>query len=323
LPGAEAASVVGVYSRRARLVPDGNALFGEVPKASVPRLVARLALCRHVSEHLGSHATIDAARRAKGLLAIEGESVRVRAKLLSGDWSDGDRQLAEARVGEALSKRNTIDLRRATTEVRVLLGRRVHVCRLVGSVDRKGLEARKGENRPFFSPVSLHPKFARALVNLAMVPDGGTLLDPFCGTGGILIEAALVGARPLGGDVDPRMLEGARWNMAHFGLRPERLELADIGAAAAVFGKVDAIATDPPYGRASYTAKESPAKLHARMLGAVAEALREGGRAAIILPSLEPLKALPRGLRLVETHASRVHRSLVRHFVVLEKVRGR
>ncbi len=54
-------------------------------------------------------------------------------------------------------------------------------------VARARLEARKVTHRPFSLPISLHPKLARALVNLARVPMGGVLLDPFCGTGGILL----------------------------------------------------------------------------------------------------------------------------------------
>ena len=51
---------------------------------------------------------------------------------------------------------------------------------------------RKPQHRPFFKPTSMHPKIARLLVNLAHVKAGNTVLDPFCGTGGILIEAALM-----------------------------------------------------------------------------------------------------------------------------------
>jgi len=37
----------------------------------------------------------------------------------------------------------------------------------------------------------LPPKLARMMVNLARIPDGATLLDPFCGNGTILMEAAM------------------------------------------------------------------------------------------------------------------------------------
>ena len=47
--------------------------------------------------------------------------------------------------------------------------------------------------RPFFRPVSLEPRLARAAVNIAAGVDEGYVVDPMCGTGGILIESALTG----------------------------------------------------------------------------------------------------------------------------------
>ncbi|MDF1496445.1 MAG: DNA methyltransferase [Patescibacteria group bacterium] len=37
----------------------------------------------------------------------------------------------------------------------------------------------------------LPPKLARMMVNMAQTPDGGVLLDPFCGSGTVLMEAAI------------------------------------------------------------------------------------------------------------------------------------
>jgi len=54
----------------------------------------------------------------------------------------------------------------------------------------------------------LPPKLARILVNLAVVPDGGTLLDPFCGSGTILMEAALAtrSGKLIGSDIEARQI---------------------------------------------------------------------------------------------------------------------
>ncbi|NIP34812.1 MAG: methyltransferase domain-containing protein, partial [Thermoplasmata archaeon] len=91
-------------------------------------------------------------------------------------------------------------------------------------------------HRPFSHPISLHPKYARAMVNLAKVPLGGRILDPFCGTGGVLIEAALLGYEPLGSDIDPRMVEGSRRNLEAMGLQAG-LEVADVSDAGATLEK--------------------------------------------------------------------------------------
>jgi tRNA (guanine10-N2)-dimethyltransferase len=320
LPGAEIASTVeAVAGRRPSVSSDGMAIFASCPARAVDGVVSRLALCHSVSELLGEHATVNGASRMASLEEISGKSVKVRAVVVSGEWTKAQQMGAERAVGAVLAKRNTIDLRNPEIEVRVMLGSRVRVCRLVGRIDRKGFESRKGENRPFFSPISLHPKYARALVNLSGVKPGGRLLDPFCGTGGILIEAAIAGTKVMGSDLDQRMLDGSAENLAHFGLEPERLENCDISKITDIFGKVDAIATDPPYGRASSTGKEGPSLLHRRMLFALCDVLVPGGRAAIVLPDISVVEELPDGLRLLESHPLRVHRSLVRHFVVLRK----
>ena len=40
---------------------------------------------------------------------------------------------------------------------------------------------------------------------MTFVKRGGRLLDPFCGTGGVLIEAATIGVRACGSDISPTM----------------------------------------------------------------------------------------------------------------------
>lgn len=63
----------------------------------------------------------------------------------------------------------------------------------------------------------LPPKLAQILVNLAACDSEKLkVLDPFCGSGGILVEAVLLGHEILGSDVDPRMVDFSRKNLAEF-----------------------------------------------------------------------------------------------------------
>ena len=48
---------------------------------------------------------------------------------------------------------------------------------------------RRPRARPFFHPAAIFPKLSRALVNLSRVGAGEVFLDPFCGTGSLLLEA--------------------------------------------------------------------------------------------------------------------------------------
>lgn len=59
----------------------------------------------------------------------------------------------------------------------------------------------------------LPPKLAKILINLAGVPTSGTLLDPFCGSGTILMEAALMDYTNLiGSDISPKAIADTQKN---------------------------------------------------------------------------------------------------------------
>lgn len=54
----------------------------------------------------------------------------------------------------------------------------------------------------------LPPKLAQIMLNLSVKDEkSGTVLDPFCGTGVLLQEAALAGFDFIGSDIEPRMVE--------------------------------------------------------------------------------------------------------------------
>lgn len=60
----------------------------------------------------------------------------------------------------------------------------------------------------------LPPKLARTLVNLAQLKEDQTLLDPFCGSGTVLMEGMLLGLNVIGSDSDQNRVGGAGRNLA-------------------------------------------------------------------------------------------------------------
>lgn len=101
---------------------------------------------------------------------------------------------------------------------------------VVGQVDAvQNIEAygRRDHGRPARdSRVGmLPPKLAQIMINLAGIKQG-RILDPFCGTGVLLQEAARIGLVAYGSDIDQRMVDYSRRNLEHLGLKAE-LELAD------------------------------------------------------------------------------------------------
>jgi tRNA (guanine10-N2)-dimethyltransferase len=209
------------------------------------------------------------------------------------------------------------------------------VC-LVGWVvaeSRRDFGDRRPTDRPFFQPGSMAPMDARAVANLAGARPGARLLDPMCGTGGILVEAGLVGARTVGVDAQSKMVRGARENLATYlpdahtgGLDGPRPHSMDAGppsfdvvrgdATRLPFrdGAFDGVAVDAPYGRQSKVARHDLADLVA---GTLREAARLAPRAVLVADRPWREAALAAGWQLTGLFDRRVHRSLVRYYHVL------
>ncbi|MFX1319436.1 MAG: hypothetical protein ACFE9D_08250 [Promethearchaeota archaeon] len=186
--------------------------------------------------------------------------------------------------------------------------------------ERRGFSKRRSPLRPFFVPSAINPKIARVLVNLSRAKQGGEFLDPFCGTGGLLLEAAEIGCLPVGFDIDISMLAGSQQNLTHFKV-PFYGCLADAREPPIRRNGVESIATDPPYGRSSSTKGAAISRLIKDSLASFAPILKPGGFLCLALP-LEYFREdmIPSESFIIkEMHTMRIHRSLHRHIVVLER----
>jgi len=103
-----------------------------------------------------------------------------------------------------------------------------------------------GEHSQKMHPYSsaLPTRLARAMVNLVATP-GDRIIDPCCGSGTILIEAASMGIKAVGCDINPKLVTISIDNLRYFGLEG-MIILAD---ARNISGNFDAVVTDLPYGR--------------------------------------------------------------------------
>jgi tRNA G10 N-methylase Trm11 len=147
------------------------------------------------------------------------------------------------------------------------------------AVDRRTflLEMPDGETRPVkgyrgdggsLSRRGLPVYDARLLVNLVGAQAGTVLLDPFAGTGGIVIEAFAKGATVLSLDIDPRLRPG----LAALGATHHVADACKLPFATA---SIDAVATEPPYDEGAL-----PMLLLA--LGEMRRVLKVGGRVAVL-----------------------------------------
>ncbi|AUG48793.1 RNA methyltransferase [Haloarcula taiwanensis] len=186
---------------------------------------------------------------------------------------------------------------------------------------------RQPTDRPFFQPGSMDPLEARALVNIAGAGPDATILDPMCGTGGLLLEAGLVGADVVGGDAQKKMVSGTHENLTYAldgSGHPDRdaypepgeweVFRSDASALPVADDAVDAAVFDAPYGRQSRIEGE----LAPLVAGALGEANRVARRCVLVADRDWRDAGTSAGWTVTDYFRRRVHRSLVRHVHVLE-----
>jgi len=183
----------------------------------------------------------------------------------------------------------------------------------------KGFTLRKPSRRPFFHPSALLPKLARCMINLARAKPGVTLLDPFCGTGSILIEAGLIGCRVLGSDVKQKMVRGSLRNLEYFHIQKINLFIAD--ARKLPLSNISCVSTDPPYSRSSSTFGLKVEDLVSSFLSNIIDLLPKGGHVSISLPNDLNIVKIGEsvGYMCIEVHLVREHKSLTREIAVFKK----
>jgi tRNA (guanine10-N2)-dimethyltransferase len=243
-------------------------------------------------------------------------SIAIRCKNRSKNINS--RQIIRT-LADIYTQNRKVSLNNPDIEVRGLItDEKLYVGLKLKKINRTQFEDRKVQFRPFFSPISLHPKIARLMVNLSSIKKNQTLLDPFCGTGGILIEAGIIGARIIGSDIEEKMIEGCKKNLDFYNIKDYNLYCSDIGEIKDYIEKVDAVVTDLPYGKSTTTKGEEMNMLYNRAFKNISKLLNKNGKAVIGLSNKELIKLSEKYLSIVETHEFRAHRSLTRYFVVYQ-----
>ena len=279
-----------------------------------PETARRLALTHAVMEYLGScnPAPGAIASLLRDLALTPEAPFSARVKKAEGSAPTASQPELERLIGSLIAGK--VSLAAPVVEYRALISaNRCYLGRLLFRIDRASYTSRDPLRRPFFHPGVMLPRFARAVVNLTLLAPGESLFDPFCGTGGFLLEAELLGARAAGGDADPAMVAGSRLNLRKAGLM--RL---DAGALPLCTASVDTVATDLPYGQSSWIRGRDLDRLTPLALREIARILRPGRRAAIVTHrDIRPF--VPEPLTILQHHEQRVHRSLTRRYLVLER----
>ncbi len=157
----------------------------------------------------------------------------------------------------------------------------------------------------------LPPKLARQMVNLARTRETKKLLDPFCGSGVILIEGLLLGLEVMGSDFREEALEQSRENLKWYAAArkntsevPVPLRKIDARMLSSLVEplSIDAVVGEgdlgPPIrgGLSRKTAVEFAKSLERLYVTAFAEiriVLKPGGRVCLAVPFWQPTEGDP------------------------------
>lgn len=245
------------------------------------------------------------------------------------DWSYYIKDTFAVRVKRFFSKIDTVATERKvgsvilnnTRNIKVNLDKPTSLIRLVAfedtvyiaiekyKLDKKHFEDIKPHKRPFFYPGSMSPKLARCMVNLSRVKKGDLLLDPFCGTGGILIEAGLIGCKVVGSDIYWKMKNGTAINLEFCGIKDYKTFNLDVRELK-MYEKVASVVTDPPYGISTSTGNIDGDDIFKEFFNAIYDNMKDDAYLCIASPHYVDLKPMMDevGFKLVEEYEIKMHR---------------
>jgi tRNA (guanine10-N2)-methyltransferase len=136
---------------------------------------------------------------------------------------------------------------------------------------RKRMSVLSLKQRKFIANTSMEPTLSLLMANIAKISDCDLVLDPFVGSGSLLVAAAYCGAYVFGTDIDYKLIHGLTKpsrcgakqrdtdesilsNLKQYNLQSKYLDIIVADASQPLWRskplfKFDAIITDPPYGK--------------------------------------------------------------------------
>ncbi len=206
-----------------------------------------------------------------------------------------------------------VNLKSPETLIEIIeINKKVYLTRLLQRI-KHDFDKRKPSKRPICYPFSLKPKIARAMVNLTGIKKGESIIDPFCGTGGLLLEAALIGCRVEGVDIDERMVKACSKNLDGYGIRKYNIYEGD---ATELKQRLLYVVTDLPYAR--NTKNQDLERLYEGFLKVIEKYLEY--RAVIGCPDSIDMKKMIKkhNLKLVGKFSYFLHSTLTKKIFVIE-----
>lgn len=279
-----------------------------------PSLLCRLSYTHRAMLFLGECEASEEAfvGMLTSLSLTESEPFCGRVKKMEGHGLKAPSTRLEQMIGRYIGGTVSVSVPGVTYRA-LASGNRIFFGKVIWEIERGPYHERKPGNRKFFHPGVMMPRMIRALVNLSQAMPGEVVLDPFCGTGGTLIEAELLGCYPVGGDADPMMIHGTRLNLPH-----SRALVADVRSLPFPDQSVDHIVSDLPYGQSVLIIGSGLDDLYHCALFEMRRILKPE-KLSVIVTHQDIRPIVSEYFHIERYYEQRVHRSLTRRVMVLRK----
>ena len=278
------------------------------------RVIRRLGMTKRVSKVLyySNKKELNEVVQEIPIIDIKTKSFAIRLVKKNGI---SEKEIA-IKLGEKVPIKNKIDLTKPDVKILYYSGEKTII-----SIWERDLETYYTKclehhirYRPFFSPISIHPRISRSMVNLSNSTKGDRVIDPFCGTGGILIEIADMQIEAIGIDILGKMVEKSVGNLKHYNLKGMVVK-GDVNNIKNYDFK--AIVTDPPYGLSTTTKGEGVKEIMLRSMEIYTRTMKKGQR--IVMAVSNPKLINTKDFKLLHKSEWYIHKSLTRYILVLER----
>ena len=292
----------------------GNIIVISTSKDIKKNIIARLSMTKRISKVIFSSSKDDIEDILKDLKEIKIDDLDFAIRQINGKNLNSEQ--VTLLIGEKISEKNETNLDGPQVTVLFYKNENFFISLKYSGKNTGYKKCLKHHisNRPYFSPIGIHPRVARAMINLSNCADDRTLIDPFCGTGGVLIEGADMGLEVIGIDLKDRMIEFSKGNLRHYGFKGKLInsdfkEVADLN-----FGS---IVCDPPYGIASSSGGENIRELMERSLDTFQKCMTKSQRLVIAVSDTRMIRH--KNLTQIYKFEWYIHKSLTRNIIVFEK----
>ena len=311
----EAIELLKTEKYEPKLVHDWeNIIILDVLQEINKRVIRRLGMTKRVSKVLyySNKHKLDKILEKIPIIDIKKKSFAIRLIKKNGV---SEKEIA-IKLGEKIPKKNKIDLSKPDVKILYYSDKKTIISIWERNLQTYYTKCLKHHirYRPFFSPIGIHPRISRSMVNLSNSTKGDKVIDPFCGTGGILIDIAHMQIEAIGIDILKKMVENSVGNLKHYNLKGLVVN-GDINNIKNY--KFKAIVTDPPYGLSTTTKGEGVKELMSRSMEIFRKTMKKEQRVvmAVSNPKLINLK----DFTLIHKFEWYIHKSLTRYILVLER----